>query len=223
MKKAILACVIAGYTLTGCMTYDPYTGEQKVSDSTKGSAIGALAGAAIGAAAADGKNHVRGALLGAAIGGAVGGGVGYYMDKQEAELRHQLQGTGVQVQRNGNDINLIMPGNITFDLNQASIRSQFYDVLHSVALVLQKFDKTAIQVNGFTDSTGKASYNMRLSQERAQSVASYLVNQGIAAGRIQARGFGENAPIASNATAAGRQANRRVELKLVPLEQQING
>jgi len=219
VKKMILASVIAAYSLTGCMTYDPYTGQQKVSDSTKGSVIGALAGAAVGAAAANGKNHVRGALLGAAIGGAAGGGIGYYMDKQEAELRHQLQGTGVRVQRNGNEINLIMPGNVTFDLDQASIRPGFYDVLHSVALVLKHFDKTAINIAGYTDSTGAASYNQRLSERRAQAVAHYLLNQGIKGNRLEVVGYGENNPIASNKTKQGRQENRRVELKLVPLQQ----
>lgn len=219
MKKLILASVIAAYSLTGCMTYDPYTGQKKVSDSTKGSVIGALAGAAVGAAAANGKNHVRGALLGAAIGGAAGGGIGYYMDKQEAELRHQLQGTGVRVQRNGNQINLIMPGNVTFDVDQASIRPDFYDVLHSVALVLKKFDKTAINIAGYTDSTGSASYNQQLSEKRARAVADYLRNQGINGNRLEVVGYGESNPIASNKTAQGRQQNRRVELKLVPLPQ----
>ena len=219
MKKLILASVIAAYSLTGCMTYDPYTGQKKVSDSTKGSVIGALAGAAVGAAAANGKNHLRGALLGAAIGGAAGGGIGYYMDKQEAELRHQLQGTGVRVQRNGNQINLIMPGNVTFDVNQASIRPDFYDVLHSVALVLKKFDKTAINIAGYTDSTGSASYNQQLSEKRARAVADYLRNQGIKGDRLEVVGYGESNPIASNKTAQGRQENRRVELKLVPLPQ----
>ena len=218
MKKVVLACLLA-YGLAGCMTYDPYTGEQKTSNATKGSAIGAVAGAATGALATHGKNHVRGALLGAAIGGAAGGGIGYYMDKQEAELRHQLQGTGVQVQRNGDQINLVMPGNVTFDVNQSSIRSQFYDVLHSVALVVKEYDQTTIQVAGYTDSTGKASYNQQLSEQRAQSVASYLVNQGVAPGRVQAVGYGEQNPVASNDTASGREANRRVELKLIPKAQ----
>lgn len=219
MKKMILASLIAAYTLTGCMTYDPYTGQKKVSDSTTGGIIGALAGAAVGAAAAHGKNHVRGALLGAAIGGAAGGGIGYYMDKQEAELRHQLAGTGVQVQRQGNTINLIMPGNITFPVNQASIRSDFFGVLHSVALVLKHFDKTDINIAGYTDNTGSASYNQQLSEKRAQSVASYLENQGISPQRMQVVGYGENNPIASNKTKAGRQENRRVELRLVPMAQ----
>src|SRR5690606_37436547 len=182
--------------------------------------IGAVAGAVIGAATSSKSDRGKGALIGAAAGGAVGGGVGYYMDRQEAQLRQQLEGTGVRVQRNGNEITLVMPGNITFATGRSEIRADFYDVLNSVSLVLKEFKDTAIQVSGHTDSTGGAALNQLLSEERAASVGSYLRTQGIVAGRIQTVGYGPRQPIASNDTEAGRSANRRVELSLVPLQQE---
>ncbi|TBW54324.1 glycine zipper 2TM domain-containing protein [Marinobacter halodurans] len=218
MKKTIMALSVAVVTLNGCMTYDPYTGEEKVSNATKGSVIGAVTGAAIGAATSSKSDRGKGALIGAAAGGAAGGGIGYYMDRQEADLRHKLEGTGVRVQRNGNQIQLIMPGNITFDVNQSSIRSSFTDVLESVALVLNEYEQTVIQIDGYTDSTGSSSYNQLLSERRASSVRDFLLNQGIASRRTRATGHGENNPIASNSTESGRAQNRRVELTLVPMQ-----
>lgn len=220
MKKSYLISLsVVLSMLVGCATYDPYTGEKKTAKATSGAAIGAVTGAVIGAATSSKKDRGKGALIGAAAGGAVGGGIGYYMDKQEAELRHKLEGTGVRVARNGDEITLIMPGNITFDTSRADIRADFYDVLNSVVLVLKEFNKTVIQIGGHTDSTGSFELNQRLSEQRAQSVASYLISQGVPSGRIQTTGYGPRYPVASNETADGRAANRRVELKLVPLPQ----
>lgn len=202
----------------GCMSTDPYTGQQKASNTAKGAGVGAIAGAVVGAATASKKDRGKGALTGAVAGGAIGGGVGFYMDKQEAKLRSQLQGTGVQVSREGDTIRLIMPGNITFDSNQANIRSSFYPTLNSVAVVLKEFNKTAIRVTGHTDSTGGSELNQRLSEQRADSVRQYLISQSVASGRVQTAGYGPRYPIASNDTASGREANRRVELELLPLE-----
>ncbi|WP_148863582.1 OmpA family protein [Marinobacter fonticola] len=218
MKKTIMAVVVAGATLSGCMTYDPYSGEEKVSSATKGSVIGAISGAAVGAATSSKSDRGKGALIGAAAGGAAGGGIGYYMDRQEAQLRHKLEGTGVRVKRNGNQIELIMPGNITFDVDQASIRPTFTGVLESVALVLKEYDETMIQIEGYTDSTGSTSYNQMLSERRASSVRDFLLNQGITSSRTRATGYGEQHPVASNDSAAGREQNRRVELTLVPMQ-----
>lgn len=149
----------------------------------------------------------------------MGGGIGYYMDRQEAQLRQKLEGTGVRVVRNGDQIDLIMPGNITFDTDQSTIRSGFTGTLESVALVLKEFDKTIIQIEGHTDSTGSDSYNQLLSERRASSVRDFLLNQGIEPPRrTRATGYGERYPIASNDTAAGREQNRRVELTLVPMQ-----
>ena len=219
MKKTILAFAVATFGLGGCMTYDPYTGEEKTSNATKGSIIGAIGGAAIGAATSSKSDRGKGALIGAASGAAIGGGVGYYMDKQEAELRRKLEGSGVRVVRNGDEIELIMPGNITFDLNESTIKPSFSGTLESVALVLKEFDKTIIQIEGHTDSSGSDSYNQLLSERRASSVRDFLLNQGIAPARTRATGYGERYPVASNDSAAGREQNRRVELTLVPMQQ----
>ncbi|WP_166255091.1 OmpA family protein [Marinobacter salicampi] len=201
------------------MTYDPYTGEEKTSSATKGSIIGAIGGAAVGAATSSKSDRGKGALIGAASGAAVGGGIGYYMDRQEAQLRQKLEGTGVRVVRNGDEIELVMPGNITFNVNESSIQPSFTNVLESVATVLNEYDKTIIQVEGHTDSTGSQSYNQLLSEQRASSVRDFLLNQGIAPKRTRAAGYGPRYPIASNDTASGREQNRRVELTLVPMEQ----
>ena len=218
MKKMILVFMVATFGLGGCMTYDPYTGEEKTSNATKGSIIGAIGGAAIGAATSSKSDRGKGALIGAASGAAIGGGVGYYMDKQEAELRRQLEGTGVRVVRNGDEIELVMPGNITFDLNESSIKPSFSGTLESVALVPKEYDKTIIQIEGHTDSSGSDSYNQLLSERRASSVRDFLLNQGIEPKRTRAVGYGERYPVASNDTAAGREQNRRVELTLVPMQ-----
>jgi outer membrane protein OmpA-like peptidoglycan-associated protein len=139
------------------------------------------------------------------------------MDHQESELREQLQGTGVSVTRAGDDLILNMPGNITFEVNQAEIRSGFYDVLNSVVLVVQEFDKTVVEISGYTDSTGADSYNQKLSERRAGSVGSYFKAQHVVPGRVVTKGYGERYPVADNDTVAGRERNRRVELRLVPI------
>lgn len=215
LKSLLVVSLLGG--LVACATTDPYTGEQRTSRTASGAGIGAVAGAVVGAASASSKDRRRGALTGAVAGGAIGAGVGNYMDRQEAALRERLQGSGVQVRREGDRIELIMPGNITFETSRADIRPDFYRVLDSVGLVLKEFDQTAVKVSGHTDSTGSESYNQRLSEQRADNVRRYLLNREIAEGRVQAVGYGPRYPIASNDNAAGREANRRVELELIPL------
>lgn len=210
MKKVLTTLVVAA-TLAGCQTLDPYTQQPKTSNATQGAGIGALAGAVLGAAVSKG-NRGEGALIGAAVGGAVGGGIGYYMDQQEMLLRQELEGTGVRVERVGDEIRLVMPGNITFATDSDRIAGNFYPVLDSVAKVLLKFDKTAINVDGYTDSTGSFEYNQSLSERRAMSVSNYLSQVGVESLRISSRGFGERNPIASNDSEGGRAANRRVEI-----------
>ncbi|MEC8427637.1 MAG: OmpA family protein [Pseudomonadota bacterium] len=214
--RILMVLVLA--VMVGCTSIDPYTGQQKTSNTAKGAGIGALAGAVIGAATASKKDRKKGALTGAVAGGAIGGGIGYYMDRQEAALRARLEGTGVRVRRDGNNIYLVMPGNITFATGQSDIRGGFYETLNSVAIVLAEFDQTSIKVSGHTDSTGGLDLNQRLSEARANSVKQYLQSQGVASGRVHAVGFGPRYPIASNASPEGRQANRRVELELQPLQ-----
>jgi outer membrane protein OmpA-like peptidoglycan-associated protein len=205
--------------LTACTT-NPYTGEEQASNAGKGAAIGAAAGAVVGVLTGDDADERRkNALIGAGVGAIAGGAVGAYMDAQEAKLREQLEGTGVSVTRLGDDIVLNMPGNVTFDVNQSDVKSNFYPVLNSVGLVLDEYDRTLVDVNGHTDSTGSVQYNMGLSNQRARSVADYLAAQGVDSERLFTQGFGPHYPVADNATAGGRQLNRRVELILKPLVQ----
>ncbi|QPC88740.1 OmpA family protein [Mesorhizobium sp. NBSH29] len=214
MKKTA-AALIATTMLAACTT-DPYTGQQKVSNTAGGAAIGAGLGALAGMAA--GGNDRRNALIGAGIGALAGGAIGAYMDQQEAELRAQLQGTGISVTRSGEQIILNMPSNITFASDQDAVKAGFYPTLNSVSLVLKKFNRTIVDVYGHTDSTGDDQYNFDLSQRRALSVANYLSGQGVDQRRFAVTGFGETRPIADNATAGGRAQNRRVEIQLSPLE-----
>ena len=214
MYKKLTVLMTCGVFLAACTT-DPYTGEPKVANTATGAALGAAAGAGIGLLA--GGNDRRNALVGAGIGLLAGGAIGAYMDKQEAELRAQLAGTGVSVTRRGDNLVLNMPSNITFATDQAQIDPSFYSTLNAVAIVLSKYNKTLIDVYGYTDSTGSANYNLGLSQRRAQSVSGYLTSQGINPRRMYVTGFGQEQPIASNATAEGRAQNRRVEIQITPL------
>jgi outer membrane protein OmpA-like peptidoglycan-associated protein len=159
-------------------------------------------------------------LQAAGIGAIAGGGIGYYMDTQEAKLRKTLRDTGVSVERDGDNINLVMPGNITFVTAGHDLNAEFYAVLDSVILVLQEFDKTVIVVSGHTDSKGSIDYNQALSERRADSVAEYLLDKGVVVARLETIGFGEGSPIADNATAEGRSLNRRVELSLLPITEE---
>ena len=220
MNKLLIATVTSLTLLSGCTTFDPYTGEKKTTNTAKGAGIGAGVAAVVSyiknkdASSADRRKRM---LTAAGIGAVAGGGVGYYMDTQEAKLRKQLRDTGVSVVREGDNINLIMPGNITYATGNAAINDNFYEVLNSVALVLKEYDKTIVAIAGHTDNVGSSSSNQSLSQQRAQSVASYLKTRGIVDARIDVIGFGETQPVADNNTAAGRELNRRVELTLVPI------
>jgi len=215
-RRNLIAATALMAMLAGCTT-NPYTGESQAGKAGIYGGVGAVTGAVIGAATSSKKDRAKGALIGAAVGGAAGGGYGYYVDTQEAKLRQTLQGTGVQVQRHGDDLKLIMPGNITFASNSADISSSFYPTLNSLVLVFKEFDKNGVNIVGHTDSTGSQELNQSLSQRRAQSVANYLTANGVPRQRISAYGAGPSQPIASNATDAGRAQNRRVEINLRPL------
>ena len=218
MKYRTMAVVSAVALVAACTT-DPYTGQPKMSNTAGGALIGASVGALTGLAiGGTSRNQRQNALIGAGIGALAGGMIGNYMDQQEAELRAQLQGTGVQVVRNGDQIYLIMPSNVTFATDQDQVMPGFYPTLNAVAAVLRKYNRTLVDVNGHTDSVGDDRYNFQLSERRAMSVASYLTAQGNDQRRFSGLGFGETQPIASNATEAGRAQNRRVEIQLVPIE-----
>ncbi|MEP4485047.1 MAG: OmpA family protein [Halioglobus sp.] len=209
--RTVPSLLLAGTILLSACTTNPYTGEQQAS---KAATYGAGAAAVCGLVGAmDSKKHARNAALGCGI---VGAGVGAYMDVQEAKLREQLQGTGVSVVREGDNIRLVMPGNITFMTDSYNLRGDFYPVLNSVGEVLSKYSDTTIRLTGHTDSTGSRQHNQTLSERRASSVADYLATREVVRSRMLVQGVAFDQPIADNATAAGRAQNRRVELYILP-------
>ncbi|WP_409421447.1 OmpA family lipoprotein [Pseudaeromonas sp. ZJS20] len=210
----VSSLLIASLGLAGCTTVNPYSGEQQTAKASTGTAIGAAAGALVGVLSSSKHDRGKGALIGAAAGAAVGGGVGYYMDQQEAKLRQQMQGTGVSVTRQGDQILLNMPNSITFDSSSSQLKPAGANALTGVAQVLKEYQETRINVVGHTDSTGGREMNLRLSQQRAESVGSALILQGVAQGRISMAGVGPDQPVASNDTVEGRAQNRRVTLTL---------
>lgn len=207
--------LISSVFLNACTTIDPYTREEKTSNAVKGTAIGAVSGAVLGVLVGDNR---KSALIGAGVGALAGGGIGYYMDVQEAKLRQELEATGVSVTRSGNSIILNMPGNVTFDTASSNISADFYRVLNSISLVFNEYEKTYIDIYGHTDSIGDSNYNMGLSQRRADAVSRYIQTRGVLSQRLLTRGMGEDYPVASNNTDQGRAQNRRVEIKLTPIE-----
>lgn len=176
--------------------------------------MGAVAGLASGDDAVERRQR---ALIGAGVGALAGGAIGAYQDRQEAELRAELQGTGVSVTRIGDNITLNMPGHVTFATDSSDLSPAFFDVLTSVSKVLTEFDKTVVEVAGHTDGTGSDAYNQALSERRSSSVSQYLQSQGIGSQRLITIGLGESMPVADNTTNAGRQSNRRVEITMVPV------
>jgi outer membrane protein OmpA-like peptidoglycan-associated protein len=213
----LLTCVV--FCFTACSTVNPYTQEKQTSKVAIGTGIGAASGAVIGLLTADSKHRQRNALIGAGIGAVAGGGVGYYMDVQEAKLRQRLQNSGVSVTRSGDQIMLNMPGNVTFETNSADINAGFYDVLNSVAIVLNEYSKTTVDIVGHTDNVGSDAHNQQLSEGRARSVAEYLASQKVVPARLLIAGRGESEPIASNDTPEGRSQNRRVTIQIIPVAQ----
>ncbi|MCR6686897.1 OmpA family protein [Pseudoxanthomonas sp.] len=202
----------------GCQTTDPYTGQQQMNRTSRGALIGAGLGVAAGLLTGDSAVERRQhALIGAGVGGLAGGAIGNYQDRQQAALRERLQGSGVDVSRQGDNITLNMPGNITFAFNSSNLAPEFYPVLNNVAGVMKEYDQTVVEVAGHTDSIGSDEVNQRLSEQRANAVTQYLVAQGLNPQRFITVGAGKRHPIASNDTEAGRAANRRVEITLVPV------
>ncbi|NML94458.1 OmpA family protein [Novosphingobium olei] len=209
-------CAVSLVSLSACVT-DPNTGERKVSRTAIGGLGGALGGALLGGLIG-GKT---GRILGAGIGGVAGAAVGYNMDKQIKQLREQTAGSGIDVTPtdNGTAILVNLPNGVTFDTDSTAIKPAFRDTLDRVAQSLTDYPNSLIDVYGYTDSTGSDAYNQQLSERRAQAVASYLSSRGVSASRIRSQGFGESQPVASNDTVEGRAANRRVEIKIVPISQ----
>ena len=216
--KLTAAVMLSSLALASCVT-NPETGQRGMTRAGGGALAGAGAGALLGALLG-GRNNRAEVLIGTGIGALAGAGIGSYMDKQERELRARTAGTGIEVERRGDEINLKLPSGISFDFNSYAIRPEFRSSLDQVAQTLASFQSTFVDVSGHTDSIGSVSVNQRLSEQRAQAVADYLSYQGVARQRIATRGYGKSMPIASNDTEDGRAQNRRVEIKLSPVTEQ---
>ena len=203
-KKSIISAITLSLIISGCAT----------TNAGKGAAIGAVAGAVLGKSTSNHKD--KRLIWGAAIGAIAGAAVGDYMDKQEEAFREELLGSGIEVIREGDNIRLVMPSNITFATGQSYITSGFHATLNDVAKVLTKFDKTYLSIEGHTDSQGSYELNQNLSEQRAISVKNYLVQQNILDGRLQVTGYGETQPLVDNSTEQNRAINRRVEIQIIP-------
>ncbi|BBN80160.1 porin [Pseudoalteromonas sp. A25] len=203
-KKGFIAITLGVALVSGC----------EMTNTGKGASIGAATGAVLGKATGNHKD--KRIFIGAAIGAIAGAAIGDYMDKQEAAFKKELAGSGVEVIREGDNMRLVMPSNITFASGQANISVDFYRTLDGITKVMNKYEKTFLNIVGHTDSTGSAQLNQQLSEQRANSVKNYLLGQQVLAARLHTQGMGESAPVASNTTEQGRAKNRRVEIQIVP-------
>lgn len=215
-SSLLMAGALSALVLTSACTTDPVTGQQTLNRGGKGALAGGLGGALLGGLI--GGN--TGALIGAGVGSIAGGGIGSYMDRQERELRQATKGTGIEVERKGDEIQLTFPDTITFDFNSAVVKPEMRGQLQEVAKILNQFPSTVIGVFGHTDNVGSAAANQRLSEQRAESVTGSLESFGVLRARMQPRGFGFTQPVASNDTPEGRAQNRRVEIRIVPVSQE---
>ncbi len=224
MRKTLVlgtTVALAGTLLLGgCASYTGQTNDPNDPNRTRnaaliGAGIGAVAGLLSGNSATERRQH---AMIGAGIGGLAGGAVGAYQDRQEAELRRQTAGTGVDVTRDGDTIKLNLPDGVTFDFNRVELKPQFFPALNNIASTLREYNQTIVEVSGHTDSIGTDAVNQRISEQRAQNVSSYLIGQGLQRERFETVGFGKRYPIADNATDQGRALNRRVEIRIIPLK-----
>lgn len=209
------ALLVAILPLAACVT-DPETGKKTISKAAIGGVGGAVGGYLLGDLIG-GKRDRTEKILGAGIGAVAGAGVGYYMDEQEKKLREQTAGTGVDVIREGDNLVLDMPSGITFGVDSSTVQPSFQATLDKVASTLTQYEKTYVDVMGHTDSTGSDAYNQALSERRASAVAGYLTSRGVQSARLATKGYGESQPKASNLDEAGRAANRRVEIRVVPV------
>ena len=223
LATAVLTMTLAGCATTGGGYYgsqpQPQSQQQSDYDRTKkGAAIGAVAGVVAGLlSGGDATERRQRALVGAGVGALAGGAIGNYQDRQERALRDSMAGTGVDVVRQGDNITLNMPENITFGFDRSDLQPQFYPVLDRVAGTLREYNQTIVEVAGHTDSKGTDAYNQALSERRSAAVGNYLMSKGLMRDRFILVGAGESRPVASNDTEAGRAQNRRVEITLVPI------
>lgn len=217
IQKVTLS-VAAAALVAACTTTDPQTGQVRRNNTATGALLGAIGGAALGYATNTNKSEEgrTNALIGAGVGALAGAGIGRYMDRQQAELQNELSGTGVGVIRQGDNIVLQMPGDVTFALDSAEIQPRFDPVLADVASVLNRYPATYVDIVGHASADGSDAHNQTLSERRALSVGNYLIRRKVLRDRLFIAGRGENQPIASNETAQGRAQNRRVEIILRP-------
>lgn len=218
-KLLISAVSIAAIMATAaCTTTDPYRSGTQRNNTGTGAIAGALGGALLGylTNTSNSEEGRKNALIGAGIGALGGAAVGQYMDRQQRALEAELSGSGVGVARQGDNLVLRMPSDVTFASNQSSVNSSFYATLDDVAAVLQRYDQSTIDIIGHADSDGADDYNLNLSRQRASSVARYLVDRGVLADRFFVDGRGESQPIADNGTVSGKAQNRRVEILIRP-------
>jgi len=221
LSRTVLCGVLSATLLAGCASYTGQTSDPNDPNRTgRGALIGAGIGTAVGLLSGSNATERRQrALIGAGVGGLAGGAVGVYQDRQEAELRRQTAGTGIDVSRDGDVIKLNLPDGVTFDFGKSALKPQFYPALNNVASTLKEYNQTIVEVSGHTDSIGSDAANQTLSEARANAVGDYLIGQGLMRQRFEIVGMGKRYPIASNDTDAGRAQNRRVEIRVLPVEQ----
>ncbi len=219
MKFAAMAAMVSsiGLATAGCVT-DPNTGEQRISRAAIGGVLGAGGGYLLGDLIG-GRNDRTERIIGTGIGALAGAGVGAYMDRQEQELRRQTAGTGIDVERQGDQLVLNMPGDVTFGYDSATVQPQFQATLDQVATTLRNYPSTAIDIYGHTDSRGSDVYNQGLSERRANAVQSYLSSRGVQYERVATRGYGETALKCAETSEDGYRCNRRVEIRIAPVTQ----
>lgn len=215
LTGASIAILLGG---VACTTTDPYSSAPRRNNTGTGALAGAAAGALLGylTNTSNSEQGRKNALIGAGIGALGGAAVGSYMDRQQRELEAELSGSGVGVARQGDNLVLRMPSDVTFASNQSAITPRFNATLDDVAGVLNRYDQSIIDIVGHADSDGADDYNLNLSRQRASSVAQALVSRNVLADRLYVDGRGESAPIASNDTAEGKAQNRRVEILIRP-------
>ncbi|MEO8627318.1 MAG: OmpA family protein [Betaproteobacteria bacterium] len=220
MKRIIGSVAVIGVLISGCTSDGSATGKRGMNDMETGAVIGAVGGAAVGAAVTN--KHWKGAMVGAAGGGLAGGAVGAYMDSQKKDLEKSLKqerdsGAVTVTKLDGNVVKIVMTNQTAFAVDSAAIKPGFNSTMDKLSDVVTRYGKTALSVVGHTDSTGSAQHNQDLSQRRAQTVVDYFAAKNVNPVRLSASGKGASMPIDSNATEAGRLANRRVEIYVEPV------
>lgn len=216
MKHAAILLATTTILLTSGCASNPYQGQH--AKTATGATIGAGAGAILGRSVSSRGDRTKGTLIGAVVGASIGGLIGRQMDQQEADLRQQMEGTGVEVRREGDTIRLQAPENITFETNRANVTQRFRPVLDQLAYSISQYPDTLVRIEGHTDATGSAAFNQTLSENRAYSVRSYLLQRGVPDYRVEAIGYGMTRPIADNRSDYGRAQNRRVEILIIPTQ-----